>query len=240
MAIYEKVIALNKDTHRDHKLKLISDLGIMADMQSIPLLAGEFVEATKEYPIVFVKANNTGNTLQPMALLGLKNGENLFVAADGTWVARYVPAFVRRYPFILADTGNNQFTVCMDQSYAGFNLDDGVPLFEAGGETDFLKNMIQFVTDFHRNSELTAKFTEKLNTLGLLEEKNLKAELNDGREFMVQGFSVVNEEKLLKLDAKDVQNLFTSGELALIYAHLMSLSNLNRLVDLTAGKKAAN
>jgi hypothetical protein len=95
-----------------------------------------------------------------------------------------------------------------------------------------LKDLIKFVTSFHNDSVLTEKFSETLQSLDLLEEKSLKAELSDKREFMINGFYVVNEEKLQQLDAKKIKTLFDSGELAWIYAHLMSLSNLKRLVDL--------
>ncbi len=236
MAIYQKFVALNKDTHRNHKLKLITDLSFTADLQTVPLLPTEFIEAAKEYPIVFVKSEQGTADFQPMLLLGLAAGENLYVEADGAWKARYVPAFIRRYPFILAETSKDQFTLCVDSEFPGFNETEGTPLFDANGESEFLKGMIQFVTNFHRDAQLTNAFAAKLHALDLLEEKNLKAEIKDGREFLVRGFYVVNEEKLHKLDAGKVHELFSSGELALIYAHLISLSNLNRLVDLKAAK----
>lgn len=236
MAIYQRFVALNKDKHHNHKLKLISDLSFTSDLQTVPLLPTEFMEAAKEYPIVFVKQGQGKADVQSVLLLGLTNGENLFVTADGTWKARYIPAFIRRYPFILAQTGQDQLTVCVDSEFPGFNETEGTPLFNEHGETDFLKNMIQFVTDFHRDAQLTNAFAAKLQALDLLDEKNLKAELNDGREFLVNGFFVINEEKLHKLDATKVHELFSTGELALIYAHLISLSNLNRLIDLKVAK----
>lgn len=236
MAIYQKFVAINKDKHRHHKLKLITDLSFTSDLQTVPLLPTEFFEAAKEYPIVFVKPEQDKTDVQSMLLLGLAKGENLFVGADGAWNARYVPAFIRRYPFILAETSNNQLTLCVDSEFPGFNETEGTSLFNENGETDFLKNMIQFVTNFHRDAQLTNAFATKLQSLDLLEEKNLKAELNDGREFMVSGFFVVNEDKLQKLDATKLHELFSTGELALIYAHLISLSNLNRLIDLKVAK----
>ena len=239
MAVYQKVVALNKEAHRNFKLKLITDLSFTADMQTMPVAPTEFVEAAKEYPIVFVKPSTTGTEILPMLLLGLKNGENLYVKKDGTWDARYIPAFIRRYPFIFASTGNDQFTLCVDSEYAGFSEGDGTPLFENGEESPFLKEMLSFVTNYHRDAQQMSRFVEKLQALDLLEEKNIKAELKDGREFTVRGFYVVNEEKLLKLDAAKTHELFTTGALALIYAHLISLSNTNRLVDMEVRQGAA-
>jgi hypothetical protein len=236
MAMYQKVVALNKETHRSHKLKPISDLSFTADMQTIPLVPTEFVEAAKEYPIVFVKPSPTGNEMQPMLLLGLKNGENLYAKKDGTWDARYIPAFIRRYPFIFATAGNEQYTLCVDSDYPGFSEGEGTPLFDGNEESAFLKELLSFVTNYHRDAQMTPQFVAKLQALDLLEERNLKAEMKDGREFTVRGFYVVNEAKLVKLDAAQAHELFTTGALALVYAHLISLSNMNRLVDMEANK----
>jgi len=240
MDLYQKVVSVNKETHRNHKLKLISDLSFTADMQTTPLLATEFVAAAKEYPIVFVKTDTDSSGFVPMTLLGLQNGENLYIGADGTWNAKYIPAFIRRYPFIFAETGNNQFTLCVDSNCSAFNETDGVALFNDGQETQFLKDMLEFVTNFHRDSIATTAFVKELQTLGLLEEKNLKADLNDGREFLVRGVFVINEEKLMQLDAAQTHGLLTRGYLAPIYYHLMSLSNMNKLVDLAATNKTAS
>jgi hypothetical protein len=234
MAMYQKVVALNKETHRNHKLKPISDLNFTADMQTIPVVPTEFVEAAKEYPIVFVKPSPTSDEMQPMLLLGLKNGENLYAKKDGTWDARYIPAFIRRYPFIFATTGNDQYTLCVDSDYSGFSESEGTPLFDGNEESAFLKELLSFVTNYHRDAQMTPQFVAKLQALDLLEERNLKAEMKDGREFTVRGFYVVNEDKLVKLDAAQAHELFTAGALALVYAHLISLSNMNRLVDMAA------
>jgi hypothetical protein len=236
MAIYEKLAVLNKDVYRNHKLKA-SSAPVFGDMQTLPLLAVEFVEASKEFPIVFVRANSDADDVMPMVLLGLQKEENLFVNADNTWSSRYIPAFVRRYPFVLADIGNNQLALCLDENFDGLNLAEGIALFNGDQETDYLKSIIQFVTSFHNDSLLTGKLTATLKSLELLEEKSLKAELNDGREFTINGFFVVNEEKLRNLPAEKIQALFESGELASVYAHLMSLSNLKRLVDLSPSAK---
>lgn len=238
MAVYQKVVALNKETHSNYKLKPIAGLGFAADMQTVPVVPAEFVEAAKEYPIVFVKPSADSKEMQSMLLLGLKNGENLYVRKDGSWDARYIPAFIRRYPFIFATTGNDQYTLCVDSDCPGLSETEGTPLFENNEESPFLKELLGFVTSYQRDAQMTPQLVAKLQALDLLEERNLKAEMKDGREFTVRGFYVVNEEKLLKLDAAQTHDLFTTGALALIYAHLISLGNMNRLVDREALKTA--
>ena len=119
----------------------------------------------------------------------------------------------------------------MDSDYPGFSEGEGTPLFDGNEESAFLKELLSFVTNYHRDAQMTPQFVAKLQALDLLEERNLKAEMKDGR-----GFYVVNEAKLVKLDAAQAHELFTTGALALVYAHLISLSNMNRLVDMEASK----
>ncbi|RYX89818.1 MAG: hypothetical protein EOO28_31445, partial [Comamonadaceae bacterium] len=63
--------------------------------------------------------------------------------------------------------------------------------------------------------------------------------LFDGTSFMVNGLMIIDERKLLELSDKDALEIFRSGELSWVYAHLVSLSNMNRLVDKLADHKRA-
>lgn len=234
MALYQNVIPLDKEQHKNHKLKLITSFDFAADVQSVPLIATEFAEAHKEYPIVFVKSGEAQKEIMPIALLGIRTGQNLYVDANGKWNARYIPAFIRRYPFIFAESGNDRMTLLVDKDYPGFGTEEGKELFDENGESEFLKEQLNFMSAFHQQALMTRNFIARLESLGLLKDMNARVDLNDGRKFVVQDFLVIDEEKLKALDMHEVLRFFVSGELALIYAHLMSLSNLNKLVDLTA------
>jgi hypothetical protein len=172
----------------------------------------------------------------PMALLGLRQNENLFVDADGQWAANtYVPAFVRRYPFVLAEKPageeGDDFTVFLDEAYEGFGSDEGERLFkEDGTDSEMLKNAVNFLGEFQQHVGRTQWFMEQVRKHDLLEPRNIRLE-KDGKAINLNGLYVVSEEKLRKLDAKTAQEFLQEGVFGWIYAHLLSLSNIDRVAQ---------
>ena len=233
---YDKPVALNKEAHQDLKLGP-NEVGFkFAKQTNSVLLSGmEFVHAAKEYPIIFVKA---GKRHVPVALLGFRNDENLFVDENGKWDAKYIPAFVRRYPFVLAEApegskkaSEQKLVVCIDETFPGLNREKGKPLFQEDGEpTELLENAIKFLQEFQNHYQRTEIFVNRLNDLELLTEFTASTELADGEKIALSGLMVIDEKKLMALDKKKVVELFRSGEMGWIYAHLLSLSNLNQVM----------
>jgi len=230
LMFYDKPVALNRDVHKHFKIAPSNDFKFSAKTNSIVLTSIEFIEAAKEYPIVFAKVSD--EVTVPVALLSLRNDENLYVNNEGKWDARYVPAFVRRYPFVLAENDGKQFTVCIDEAFPGLNEKDGQPLFNEKGEnTPFLQNALDFMNNYQTQFKLTENFVKQLKDLDLLIEISAKAELAGGDNYLLGGLFIVDEQKLLKLPQKKAYELFQSNRLGWIYAHLISLSNMSRLLD---------
>lgn len=240
LLFYEKPVPLNKDAHREFKIRTSENFYAFSKATNSVLLAGvEFVHASKEYGIMFAKA---GERIVPVALLGLRNDENLYVDANGHWDARYIPAYVRRYPFVLADSpqGDGQMAVCVDESFSGFNKEEGQPLFQEDGEqAPLLTNAINFLRDYQGQYQRTEIFVNRLKDMDLFTEMSAQAELPDGQKVAMNGLMVVNEKKLLELENSKAMELFQAGELAWVYAHLFSLSNLQALADRLAKRSAA-
>ncbi len=231
LLFYDRPVALNKITHKQSKIRPLQNNYAFARNTNSVILAGvEFTEAAKEYPIVFAQA---GESVVPVALLGLRNAENLFVNEDDSWDARYVPAFVRRYPFVLAETGeNNQRMVCIDESYPGFSDDEGEALFAEDGEpTPVLKQAMDFLEEYQRQYLRTETFVKRLQDNDLLMSLNARVDLVNGKQFALSGLLAVDEKKLLALDDDKALAFFKSGELAWVYCHLMSLGSMARMVD---------
>jgi hypothetical protein len=235
---YEKPVLLHRDKHRHRRVLPSDNFAFAARANSLYLAGVEFNEACKEYAIVFTRAG-TGRIV-PVAMLGLRARENLFVDADNRWTAGYVPAFVRRYPFVLAELpGQPELGVCIDEAFAGLNDKEGEALFDAhGGNTAFLQNALDFLNQYQAEYARTEAFCRRLEQAGLLMEMNAKADLVDGRSFTINGLMVVDEQKLLALPDAVALGLFRSGELHLISMHLMSLSNMQKLVDRMAQRKS--
>jgi SapC len=228
---YEKPVLLDREKHRNRKVRPSRSFAFAGKANSLYLAGVEFNEACKEYAIVFTRIGE-GKTV-PVAMLGLRGRENLFVDAEGRWDAKYVPAFVRRYPFVLADLpGRSDMAVCVDEAFEGLSESEGEPLFDAGGQdTQFLQNALDFLNRYQAEYVRTESFCKRLEQAGLLMEMNAKADLVDGRSFTINGLLVVDEKKLLALPDATALQLFRSGELHLISMHLMSLSNMQKLVD---------
>lgn len=228
LLFYDKVEALNQEAHGALRVKQITNFRYAAKVNSVPLLVSEFGDSAREYPIVFVRGD-TG--VVPVALIGLREAENLFVDSLGKWDARYIPAFVRRYPFVPGKGAEDQMVVCIDSSASCFDEKTGEPLFEDGKPTKQLDHAINFMRDFQQGAIATEAISARLHALDLFRDADSVARLNDGTQFRLNGMSVVDEAKLKALDKEVVVELFNNGILGLIHAHLISLGNLASLVD---------
>ena len=235
---YEKPVALDRDQHRGRKVRPTASFAFARKANSLYLAGVEFNEACKEYAIVFTRAAS-GRTV-PVAMVGLRSQDNLFVDGEGRWDARYIPAFVRRYPFVLAELpGRTDMALCVDEAFEGLNTVEGEPLFDsAGRNTPFLQNALDFLSRYQAEYVRTEAFCQRLEQLGLLVEMNAKADLADGRSFTVNGLMIVDEQKLLALPDAAVLALFRTGELHLVSMHLVSLSNMQKLVDRMAARRS--
>lgn len=230
LLLYKEIKALNRDEHKSLKLKSSGDCQFAADTHIVPLAGLEFFQAARGYPVVFI---GEGDSVSPIALLGLKEGLNSYVGEDGNWRANtYIPAFIRRYPFVLAQGDDENFTVCFDESYTGWNTEEGRELFsEVGENSEYLNEMIAFLQNFTAEMQRTRQFVLRLQELDLLVPRTLKLTHTSGENFVLKDFLAVDEEAFLKLSDEQVLSLHKAGFLGWIYAHLMSLGNANQLFE---------
>ena len=237
LLFYDQPVALHKERHRDWKIEQKGDHFSFAKWTNSVIVTGmEFAHLAKEYPIVFAKM---GEKVIPLALLGLRTDENLFVNPVGQWNARYIPAFVRRYPFVLADAGGGNWTVYIDEGFGGFNTATGMPLFDEKGEqTPLLEKAVLFLKEFQGQNQRTVLFVNRLLEMDLLSELTAQVEVTGGVKISMGGLMAIDEKKLLALDQARSLSLFRAGELGWIYAHLFSLANLGLLSEMV-GKTAA-
>lgn len=234
---YERPVPLNRADHRDLRLRPLPDMSFAAKAHSVPLTGVEFIQAARDFPILF--AGSSEEDAGPMALLGLRENENLIVDANGQWErGLYVPAFIRRYPFVLAEKpeakDGDDFTVFLDEAYAGFNTEEGERLFkEDGTDTEVLQNAVRFLGEFQEQVQHTRALMARLRELKLLQPRTIRIESNEseGKNLALNGLYVVDEEKLQQLDADIVHEMFKNGQLAWVLAHLMSLGTIERLVE---------
>ena len=186
---YEKPVLLHRDTHRNRKVAASTSFAFASKANSLYLAGAEFGEAAREYAIVFTRV---GARVAPVAMLGLRARENLYVDEQGHWTASYIPAFVRRYPFVLSDLPGGQMGVCIDEAYPGLNDKEGEALFDAkGANTPFLQNALDFLNRYQQEYLRTDTFCQRLAEMDLLMEMNARADLTDGRSFLAHGFDAI-------------------------------------------------
>lgn len=240
-AMYQKPVILNATAHKNLKFTPVTTFEFAKGMTSAALLAPEFIQAAKDMPIVFAKTGE--KTWDALAVMSITNGENVFVAEDGTWNGQYIPAVFRRYPFILSsDEKAENFSVCFDELSKCFSETTGEALFDEKGEqTKTMQNILKFLQDFQNHYQLTQNFLNKLEEMKLLREMQSTFTINKEKQYALNGMWVVDEEKLNKLDDKSLLELTKSGMMAWIHFHLMSLSNLGNVANkfATAHKTAA-
>jgi hypothetical protein len=226
---YERAVALDRAAHRGTRIQIQPDHYAFArETNALPISASEFADAGRHYPIVFV--GDAAGSFHVAVLLGLEDKSNLFITDQGTWAAEcYVPAFARRYPFVLGTTNEEgRLAVCIDESYPGINEQDGVALFEDGKETPYLAQMMDFLRAFQGEMEATKGMANRLHELGLIVAKSITVS-QGGRDHFLSGFWVVDDQKLAGIDDLRAVELFRSGLLRLIELHRASLGNVQRL-----------
>jgi hypothetical protein len=229
---YRRPRPLNATDHAMRSLREATDFRFALGTNSVVVNGVEFPFAMRHYPIVFT----VGEPRAAIAVLGLADNENLFVGEAGSWSADcYMPAYVRRYPFILmGQTGSNDLVLCVDEEAS--LLDKGGPraLFNDGQPTKLVTDALEFCRAFHGEHLATREFVRAIAQQGLLVANEARVAMRSGRRMTLRGFEVIDEAKFNALPDEIFLEWRRRGWLHLIYCHLMSMANWSRLLDLDA------
>ena len=235
--LHRKPVALDRIKHRNTRLDTgARDLTDLRKMSAFFVAAAEFVDACREFPLVWVRAgkDDAGKDLvAPVAVFGMATGENLCIEGDG-WRVRYVPAMLRLYPFAMARVSPSELVVCVDESWVGLRAggSDGQALFNPDGSaTEFTQNIQRQLEQFETEVERTRAAGALLVEHDLLRDMRFDATMPDGSKVSVDGFLTIDDAKLAALSDADVVKLSRNGLLALIHAHQISLGNMARLAE---------
>lgn len=228
---YNDLMPINSRDHKGWKSKTFADARFLEKTHAIPVTVDEFIDAQRHFPIVFTAGKNS----LPIALMGLNEGVNTFVKDNGQLDEVYLPAYARRYPFMLAKLQQNsdELSLCFDPTAEIVGeFDEGNALFKDDGTaSDHTNGILEFCQRFEESGQRTRMFMEELNKLDLLMDGEIAITQNENpdKPFIYRGFRMVDEQKLRDLPAKKLQELHKNGLIMLIQAHLFSL-NLMRVV----------
>ncbi|WP_288936424.1 SapC family protein [uncultured Sphingomonas sp.] len=223
---YNGLEPLSSETHATWRVRPQDSAPFLAGQHAIPITTDEFPLVQRFMPIVF----SSGDDAIPLALMGLNEGVNVFVGDDGKLTESnfYVPAYIRRYPYMLARLrpDSEELSLCFDPTSETIgDFEDGEALFEGGQPTEFTKSVLGFAEQFEQAGARTQNFMNELREMELLMEGEVTIQVDQNQQpFVYRGFQMINEEKLANLRGDQLRKMSQSGMLPLLYAHLFSLS----------------
>ena len=235
LLIYETAVPLSAARHAQVSLDATTSYAFSAGVNAVPLMAVELLRAATEYAVVFTAA---GDDVLPAAVLGVKNDQNLYLSADAKWQAKYIPAFIRRYPFVFSTSEDKKtLTLCIDESHAGVNREGrGQRLFDDDGKpSTYTQNVLKFLQEYQAQFERTRLFGRHLKELGLLEPMQATVTTPKGEQLRLGSFMAASRAKLRALDGEALSKLARTDELELLYLHLYSMRNFNDVRDRLIG-----
>ncbi|KTE24151.1 MULTISPECIES: SapC family protein [unclassified Sphingopyxis] len=227
---YKDLVPLSSIDHTDYHARSLDTAEFLVGQHAIPLTSDEFVSASRYFPIVF----SSGENPVPLALMGLNEGVNIFVDDQGKLINPvYVPAYVRRYPFMLArlNPDSEDLSLCFDPTSPAIGkFEEGDALFADGQPTEPVNSVLEFCRTFEEAGQRTSMFVEELKKADLLMdgEVAIQPEGND-KPFIYRGFQMVDENKLRELRGDVLRKMMQNGILALIFAHLFSLQLMREI-----------
>lgn len=230
---YSNPTPLDAKKHLQTGLRKNFGLHFCAPVNAVPINMIEMPQVSHYYPIAFSPDENA----TPVALLGVRDQENLFVDAAGQWVEdAYIPAYIRRYPFIFSEiAGTDQLTLCIDMNDKVIDNNSDQKFFDAEGKPTLLsQNALEFCKSYHAAAQQTLGFSKALAASGLLVERQAEINIGGGKRLNFSGFRIVDEQKLAEMPEKDFLEWRKNGWLPFLYAHLFSGAQWGRLTRMLA------
>ena len=110
---FKSPAAINSERHAKAAVQPSLNVHFAVNTNSVMVNAVEFVEAAKHYPIVF----SMDEGVMPTVVLGLEQNNN-FIDKNDHWVdGAYIPAYVRRYPFVFTSVpDSDNLVLCIDEA----------------------------------------------------------------------------------------------------------------------------
>lgn len=237
---YNDLVPLSASQHADWTLVTQDKAPFLAKQHAIPVTIDEFVICSRVYPIIF----SSGDNPVPLILMGMNEGTNGFVEDDGSLkVPTYVPAYVRRYPFLLAKLrpDTDELSLCLDPTAPGVGPGgEGNALFDDGQPSQTTKDILAFCEQFEAAGARTSAFMAELLKLDLLMdgEVAIQPDGEGSQPFIYRGFKMVDENKLRDLRGDELRKMSQNGMLPLLYAHMFSLQLMSNVfaAQVAAGK----
>jgi SapC len=228
---YRAIEPLQVNVHGKMKVRSVVDMGEIARTHAVPVTTDEFPVVQRHYPIVF----SIGDKPVPIALMGLNEGVNVFLDDKGQPhnPSIYIPAYIRRYPFLLARLrqDSDEMSLCFDPTSGSVgDFEDGQALFDGETPSQATQSILEFCEQFEAAGQRTASFVDELQRMGLLMDGEVAIQPSGANQpYIYRGFKMVDEEKLRDLRGDELRKMNQNGMLPLIFAHMFSLSQMREV-----------
>ena len=229
--MFQQMVPVSLERHKSKKVLNTAGFEYASEFHIAYVTMHEFARACAIYPIVFLADKTNG--YRSVALMGLQNGENLFIGKQGSWNASYIPAMIRRYPFALSKGAQEgRFVVCVDEASALLSDTDGAALFDDDGKpTQVIENVKRYLSELQQMDLMTQDFIKFLEAHDLLTSLNMRVNTSEQVK-NITGCFVIHEERFNNLSDALFSELRKKKYLPAIYAHLLSLPQIERLVQM--------
>lgn len=226
-------VALQNDKHRNLKITESGDYARYKEQHLIPIIAPDFFTLCSEFPVVFVK-DSTGEQFVPVAIMGLRDGQNLYCQTE-EWTSHVVPIRFSNAPFSMVrmDAEGDQLAVLIDEESSMLSETEGTPLFKEDGEkSEYLEQKIEFLLKTAEQTVQTENICKLFKEKDLLVTQQLQLQhRQDSPRYNIDGVYTIDEQKLNALSDEDFLEMRKQGMIPLIYAHLSSLQQLRRISE---------
>lgn len=228
-SMFKSIKILDKKIHKDIKVSPIKDFKPAAGMHFVHISRDEAMEACKHYPLFFAKDDKT-QSVALIALLGIKEKQNVFVDSEGKWEeGRFIPLAIRSYPFFITKM-EDRYPIVFDEAYEGINQEDGQKVFGDDGElNEYGKKILEFIEKAFFSIENTAPVLKQIDDLDLFKEVGANLEKN-GEKYNIRGIWQIDPKKVDTLPDDKIIALAKTGALALIHVHLLALTNIQNVL----------
>ena len=227
LLVYSNVTPISSERHADWFVEDKEDFEYAKELNYVPILTAEFSQVSSDYPIVFAMGDT--ETPMPVAILSVEKGVNSYLTDNNQWESEYIPAFVRRYPFVFTRSQDEQeYYLSIDEDYKGFNQEEkGHPLFNDGEEPGRITNeMLNFSKQYQIEHAKTLEFCTKLHELNLFDRKQVSsAGTDDKEEIKLSGFYTIDRTRISTLREASILELVKDGSYEKICNHLSSLEH---------------
>ena len=230
---YKQPRPLDSKAHAKLGLKKDIGFGFTKGINAVPVNLVELPQVCHAYPIAF----SPDEAATPVAILGLRDNENLFLQDNGKWAeGTYIPAYIRRYPFIFSEMADSdQLTLCIDMTDEVTEENGEQAFFKDNGEaSDLANNALEFCKSYHAAAQQTLEFSKALVENDLLITREAQISVGAKTRINFSGFRIVDEKKLAELDDKVFLEFRAKGWLPFLYAHLFSGAQWQRLSAILA------